>query len=445
MKQNPVAMEQQLKTLGLLNQIGREISSSLSASSIIDKAYEKLSAIMDTSMFSIGFHNTENNSIEFASSIVKGKRLPVHYVSLSNKNDLAVLCFLKQQEIIIRDFGQDLKKYFEHDVPFSPENPESAIFLPLMQKEKPVGVITVQSFEKNAYNDFQIGIFRILSNYCTLALQNIDTHWRLESAKDELKSVQDKLIIQSKLAGLGEITAGIAHEIQNPLNFVNNFSEVSNELLEEMKEELLKGEYSQAVAIFDDIKQNLEKIIAQGKRADSIVKGMLQHSRGIPGQKEPTDINALAEEYLRLAYHGLRAKDKSFNASLKTDFDENIGKIEVVPQDIGRVILNLLTNAFYAVNEKRKLLVQDYVPAVTIKTKRLKERVEIMVADNGNGIPQHVIDKIFQPFFSTKPSGQGTGLGLTLSYEIITKGHSGELKVDTQEGEGSAFFVYLPV
>jgi signal transduction histidine kinase len=211
-----------------------------------------------------------------------------------------------------------------------------------------------------------------------------------------------------------------------------------------MKEELLKGEYSHAVAIFDDIKQNLEKIIAQGKRADSIVKGMLQHSRGIPGQKEPTEINALAEEYLRLAYHGLRAKDKSFNASLKTDFDDSIGKIEVVPQDIGRVILNLLTNAFYAVNEKKKTGIKDFAPAVTIKTQKQENQIEIAVSDNGNGIPRNLIEKIFQPFFSTKPSGQGTGLGLTLSYEIIKKGHGGELKVETRDGEGSTFKVYLP-
>jgi len=433
------------KILGYLSLIGKRISSCLSANNIIEEINDNINDILDADVFSIGFHKEDNNSIEFTSTIEKGKKLPPHFISLSNKNHYAVLCFIQQEKIIINDFDLDFNKYCGDLQIQTMEKTESAIFLPLINREKPIGVITVQSFKKNAYNDYQVEIFRNLANYCSLALQNIDSHWRLESVNEELKNVQDKLIIQSKLAGLGEITAGIAHEIQNPLNFVNNFSEVSQELLEEMKEELLKGEYRQAVAIFDDIKQNLDKINAQGKRADSIVKGMLQHSRGIPGQKEPTDINALAEEYLRLAYHGLRAKDKSFSATLKTDFDESIGKIEVVPQDIGRVILNLLTNAFYAVNEKRKLWVQNYVPTVTIKTKKNKDRVEIIVGDNGNGIPQNVIDKIFQPFFSTKPSGQGTGLGLTLSYEIITQGHDGELKVDTREGEGSAFKIYLPL
>jgi signal transduction histidine kinase len=253
------------------------------------------------------------------------------------------------------------------------------------------------------------------------------------------------------MASLGELTAGIAHEIQNPLNFVNNFSDVSNELIDEMNEELDKGEIDEAKAIASDIKQNLEKINHHGKRADAIVKGMLQHSRSSSGVKEPTDINALADEYLRLAYHGLRAKDKAFNATLKTDFDETIGKIDFIPQDIGRVILNLITNAFYAVDEKKKLNPEGYVPTVSVSTHRSlsskgegRGEVLICVKDNGNGIPQKVLDKIFQPFFTTKPTGQGTGLGLSLSYDIV-KAHGGELKVETKEGEGSEFIIRIPV
>ncbi|QNA44557.1 two-component regulator propeller domain-containing protein [Lacibacter sediminis] len=266
----------------------------------------------------------------------------------------------------------------------------------------------------------------------------------IEKAYTELKATQAQLIQSEKMASLGELTAGIAHEIQNPLNFVNNFSEVNKELLTEMKEEMEKGNLDDAKAIADDVISNEEKIIQHGKRADSIVKGMLQHSRSSSGQKEPTDINALADEYLRLAYHGLRAKDKLFNATLKTNYDESIGNINIIPQDMGRVILNLITNAFYVVDEKKKSGVQDYEPTVSVSTKKNNGRIEIKVSDNGNGIPQKVLDKIFQPFFTTKPTGQGTGLGLSLSYDIV-KAHGGELKVETREGQGTTFSIILPI
>jgi signal transduction histidine kinase len=266
----------------------------------------------------------------------------------------------------------------------------------------------------------------------------------LQKSLEELKAAQQQLIQSEKMASLGELTAGIAHEIQNPLNFVNNFSDVSNELLEEMLNELRNGNTDDARAIAEDVKQNLEKILHHGKRADAIVKGMLQHSRSSSGQKELTDINALADEYLRLAYHGLRAKDKAFNAAMKTDYDESIGLIKIIPQDIGRVILNLITNAFYAVNERKKIGADGYEPIVTVATLKLPKSVEVRVKDNGTGVPQEIVDKIFQPFFTTKPTGQGTGLGLSLSYDIV-KAHGGELKVETRAGEGSEFIIQLPV
>ncbi len=247
------------------------------------------------------------------------------------------------------------------------------------------------------------------------------------------------------MASLGELTAGIAHEIQNPLNFVNNFSEVSNELLDEMEEELNKGNNAEVKNIAGDVKQNLEKILHHGKRADAIVKGMLQHSRVSTGQKELTDINALVDEYLRLSYRGLRAKDKSFNATLQTDFDTTIGKINIVPQDIGRVLLNLFNNAFYSVTQKNVSVHsagQQYEPTVSVCTKKIAGKIEIHVKDNGVGIPQNIVDKVFQPFFTTKPTGQGTGLGLSLSYDII-KAHGGEIKVETKEGEGAEFIIQL--
>jgi signal transduction histidine kinase len=269
----------------------------------------------------------------------------------------------------------------------------------------------------------------------------------IEKAYNELKTTQAQLIQSEKMASLGELTAGIAHEIQNPLNFVNNFAEVNSELIAEMKEEIAKGNLEEVKSIAENIDENEKKIIFHGKRADGIVKGMLQHSRSSNGVKEPTDINVLADEYLRLAYHGLRAKDKSFNATMKTDFDSSIEKINVLPQDIGRVILNLITNAFYAVTEKKKNLsvsgISNFEPTVTVSTRDLGDKVEIRVKDNGNGIPERAIDKIFQPFFTTKPAGAGTGLGLSMSYDIITKSHNGEIKVDTREGEGTEFIVIL--
>ena len=268
----------------------------------------------------------------------------------------------------------------------------------------------------------------------------------IEDTLSELRSTQAQLIHSEKMASLGELTAGIAHEIQNPLNFVNNFSEVNAELADELKTELATGNTKSATDIADSIKENTQKISHHGKRADSIVKGMLQHSRTSSGQRELTDINALCDEYLRLAYHGLRAKDKSFNAKLETDFDRRVGQVNIVSQDVGRVILNLINNAFYAVNEKAKLLSSPggYEPSVSVITKKLNEKVEITVKDNGNGIPQKNLDRIFQPFFTTKPTGEGTGLGLSLAYDIV-KAHGGEIKVETNEGEGTKFIIQLPI
>ena len=275
-----------------------------------------------------------------------------------------------------------------------------------------------------------------------------ETNSALTKSLEDLKAAQALLIQSEKMASLGELTAGIAHEIQNPLNFVNNFSEVSTELVDEMNEEIDKGNLEDAKQIAQDLKQNLEKINHHGKRAGDIVKGMLQHSRSSSGVKELTDINALADEYLRLAYHGLRAKDKAFNAAMKTDYDESIGLIKIMPQDIGRVVLNLITNAFYAapLPPARGFSDSDYnhSPTVWVSTKKAGDKVIISVKDNGPGIPQKILDKIFQPFFTTKPTGQGTGLGLSLSYDIV-KAHGGELKVETREGEGAEFIIQLPV
>jgi signal transduction histidine kinase len=274
----------------------------------------------------------------------------------------------------------------------------------------------------------------------------------LQQVVENLKETQDQLIHAEKMASLGELTAGIAHEIQNPLNFVNNFSEVNMELAAELGEEiqhmnLQETDRTNLISIVNNIRQNQEKINYHGKRADNIVKGMLQHSRTGTGQKEPVDLNDLLDEYVRLSYHGLRAKDKSFNATIDMELDPSVGKVPVIPQDIGRAMLNILNNAFYAVNEKKKSDIPGYTPILKVTSKlvdRGRKWVYITIRDNGNGIPQTIREKIFQPFFTTKPTGKGTGLGLSLSYDIISKGHGGELKFSSKEGEYTEFVMKLP-
>jgi signal transduction histidine kinase len=317
-------------------------------------------------------------------------------------------------------------------------------FLPFLQ-----GMLYVGS--ETPLNDEEIHLVQSLANAFSTAYARYEDFNKLESAKAQiektlvdLKQAQAQLIQSEKMASLGELTAGIAHEIQNPLNFVNNFSDVNQELLVEIKDEMKKGNIEEADLIVNDVIENEQKINHHGKRADAIVKGMLQHSRKSSGQKEPTDINALADEYLRLSYHGLRAKDKTFNATMKTDFDETIGKVNVIPQEIGRVLLNLFNNAFYAASLPSKGGFKEQEPTILVSTKKINGNLEISVKDNGNGIPQKILDKILQPFFTTKPTGEGTGLGLSLAYDII-KAHGGTLKVETKEGEGSEFIVQLPV
>ncbi|MGZ3755607.1 MAG: ATP-binding protein [Mucilaginibacter sp.] len=267
----------------------------------------------------------------------------------------------------------------------------------------------------------------------------------LETALHQLKATQTQLIQSEKMASLGELTAGIAHEIQNPLNFVNNFSEVNTELIDEMQHEIDKGDYEEVKAIANDIKENQQKISQHGKRADFIVKGMLQHSRTSTGERQPTNINILADEFLKLAYHGLRAKDKNFNADLIANFDKTLPPISIVQQDIGRVLLNLFNNAFYAVNQKQKNAGADYKPEVTVSTSTGNDQIIIKVKDNGNGIPDGIKEKIMQPFFTTKPTGEGTGLGLSLSYDIVVKGHGGSITVNSKQHEGSEFMISIPI
>jgi len=411
----------------------------------------------------------EGGDAEFWITDEDGSKVSFAYTANLNNNTTFKKMFdgwkKEKRSLVIDMKDEELQEYFKYlstlNVPFkgglsqkrrvqhlayfgkgfigmaSPEpQPEETIFL--LERFAAVFNLTYTRF-----NDLQIAEAHALQ--AENDLTEIKTaRKKAEETLAELQTTQKQLIQSEKMASLGELTAGIAHEIQNPLNFVNNFSEVSKELLDEMKIALENGDEKDAREIAEDVIQNLEKINHHGKRADAIVKGMLQHSRTNTGQKEATDINVLCDEYLRLAFHGLRAKDKTFNAKFETDFDESIEKINIVPQEIGRVILNLINNAFYAVSEKKKQNIADYEPTVTVITKRLSDTIEIKIKDNGTGIPQRAVDKIFQPFFTTKPTGSGTGLGLSLSYDII-KTHGGEIKVETKENEGTIFIIQLPV
>lgn len=313
----------------------------------------------------------------------------------------------------------------------------------LLKKEKEEAQLqTLQSLEENKKLITEQNVL-LEKKVGERTLELKEANKQLLTAIKNLEETQTQLIQKEKMASLGELTAGIAHEIRNPLNFINNFSEVNTELIAELKIEIDKGNIEAVKTIADNLKENEQKINRHGKRADSIVKGMLQHSRVSKGQKESTDINVLVDEYLKLSYHGLRAKDKNFNAQLQSDFDSHIGKLSIVPQEIGRILINLFSNAFYAVQQKKQQLKGAYEPVVAVSTRKVNDKVQISIRDNGNGIPQKIVDKIFQPFFTTKPTGEGTGLGLSLSYDIA-KAHGGELKVDSKEGEGATFTLTLP-
>jgi signal transduction histidine kinase len=319
---------------------------------------------MDATVFGIGIYKQEEASIEYRLSIEEGKRYQPYHRKMSDKSQLAVWCIENNKEVFINDIKTEFSHYLK-DIDLTvltsavledgtlPRSPNSLIYLPLSVKDKIIGLISVQSYENNAYSQYHLDILKTLASYTSAALYNARSYETLQNTLSELKLTQEQLVQSEKMASLGELTAGIAHEIQNPLNFVNNFSEVNKELLAEMKDEIDLGNMEEVRIIANDVIDNEEKINHHGKRADDIVKGMLQHSRISSGVKEPTNINALADEYLRLAYHGSRAKDKSFNATLKTDYDENIGNINVIPQDIGRVLLNLIYNAFYGFSARK--------------------------------------------------------------------------------------------
>ena len=429
--------EQRAAEMQTVNKISKALVSQLEFDTLMKLVGEQMRETFKADIVYLAIHDTKSNMLHF----------PYYYGDPAKSrpfgNGITEKIIINKEPLLI---NQNLDEaYHKMKAEKRGKMVESYLGVPIISGKKSIGVISVQSTEQeNRFTDNDLRLLTTIAANIGVAMQNAEAFQKLQVALADLKDTQQQLIQSEKMASLGELTAGIAHEIQNPLNFVNNFSEVSNELIDEMNEEIDKGDLEEAKVIAKDIKQNLEKINHHGKRADSIVKGMLQHSRISNGKKEATNINALADEYLRLAYHGLRAKDKSFNATMVTDFDDTIGTINIIGQDIGRVVLNLITNAFYVVDEKKKSGIENYEPTVTVSTKKRDTTTEIRITDNGNGIPKDILSRIFEPFFTTKPTGKGTGLGLSMSYEIITQGHGGDLKVETKKGEGTTFIIILP-
>jgi signal transduction histidine kinase/HAMP domain-containing protein len=446
-------LDEAFTNIKTLNEIGKKITSTLNIQSIQDIVYEHVNSLMDASSFLIMLYNEKEQKLECKLSVEKGVKLPSFEIQMSEENRFAVWCVRHASPIFMNDIDTEYIKYVPNRAkPKAGESVASLIYLPMMIESRISGVISAQSFRKNAYNQFQYDMLLNLANFVAIALDNAFAYERINTANNELKAAQTQLVQSEKMASLGQLTAGIAHEIKNPLNFVNNFSDLSVELVGEVMEELDKAsdkigpkDTDYIRGILEDIGSNVKKINEHGKRADSIIRGMLLHSRGKAGEMQPTDLNALLAEYVALGYHGLRATDNSFNIKIETDYDQSLGQIRVVPQDLSRVFLNLINNACYSTAQKKHSMADAYFPVLKVSTKRLDDKIIIQIRDNGTGIPQSILDRIFNPFFTTKPAGSGTGLGLSISYDIIVQGHQGELKATSVEGEFAEFTIILPV
>lgn len=451
-EQRTLQIQEQKNNVEKLSRVGRDITSSLSTENIIHTVYENVNTLMDAAVFTIGLYNEKDNSLEFSATIENNRVLPAFSLSLEDEERLAVWCFNQRKEVIINNYSGEYTRYVSQMTPpIAGESPESILYLPLWHKEKVTGVITAQSFVRNAYSDYQINILRNLATYCAIALENAGSYNRLTALLNELKATQDILVTQSKLAALGTLTAGIAHEIKNPLNFVNNFAALNTELAEEL-EEKLKTEKDRLspdiVAEFEDIirniKDNAGKIREHGQRADNIVRSMLQHARVGSGEFQSVDINILLDEAVNLTYHGMRAQDEEFNVKIEKSFDRSAGKIRGIPQELSRALLNIINNSFYETHRKKLLRGSGYSPMVAFETRQNGDKVIIRIRDNGDGITEGIRSKIFTPFVTTKPAGQGTGLGLSIAYDIIVHQHKGQISFETKEGSYTEFEILLP-
>jgi len=452
LKEKNILLDKAIENVKTLSQIGREITSTLNLESIFSTVYTSVNRLLDANSFSIMVLDEKEQLLKCKLAIEHGERLPEFSFSTIDKNRFAVWCVDNRKPVFINDVDTEFSKYINsRSKPKAGQYVSSLIYLPLIVGERVIGVISSQSFKKNAYSENQLDILTNLANYTAIALDNAFAYEKINRSNTELKEAQAQLIQAEKMASLGQLTAGIAHEIKNPLNFITNFAELSielsNELLleiENQSDKLSAKTVDYLKELITDLDHNILKINEHGRRADSIVKGMLLHSRGKSGERQKTNLNDLLHEYLNLAYHGYRAQDSTFNCKMETIFDTTLEPINVVPQNISRVFLNLFNNGCYAIHEKKKEKKDFFDPVLRVETKNYDDKVEIRVKDNGKGIPQDIIDKIFNPFFTTKPAGKGTGLGLSLSYDIIVQEHKGELKVNSEPGEFSEFIIIIP-
>jgi len=445
-------LDASFRNVKILSDIGQKITSTLNLELIFNTVYENVNSLLDATTFLIMIYSEKDQHLECRLAIKKGERLPLYIQPMNAKNKLSVWCAEHREPIFMNDVENESSKYVtfeEREV--VEESISSIIYLPLVVEQRLIGVISVQSYKKNAYTQYHFDILQNLATYTAIALDNAFAYEAINRANKELKEAQAQLVQSEKMASLGQLTAGIAHEIKNPLNFVNNFSELSIDLTKELTEELDRFQDKFDPKMMDyfhevlgDLGHNVRKINEHGKRADSIVKGMLLHSRGKPGEMQKTDLNNLVQEYLNLAYHGFRAQDSTFNVKLETNYDPALPQINVVPQNLSRVFLNIINNACYSVNEKKKERGEKFAPVVAVSTKDLGDKIEVIIHDNGKGIPQDIIDKVFNPFFTTKPTGKGTGLGLSMSFDIVVQEHKGELKVTSEVGEWAEFCITIP-
>lgn len=445
-------LDASFQNVKILSDIGQKITSTLNLELIFNTVYENVNALLDATTFLIMTYNEREQQLECRLAIRKGERLPLYIQLMSDKNKLGVWCAEHREPIFMNNVESESSKYVTFEARTTTgETISSLIYLPLIVEQRLIGVISVQSYKKDAYNQYHFDILQNLATYTSIALDNAFAYEAINRANKELKEAQAQLVQSEKMASLGQLTAGIAHEIKNPLNFVNNFSELSIDLTKELTEEIdhFQDKFDPKAMdyfheILTDLEHNVRKINEHGKRADSIVKGMLLHSRGKPGEMQKTDINNIVQEYLNLAYHGFRAQDSTFNVKLETNYDTTLEPINVVPQNLSRVFLNIINNACYSVHEKKKERGDKFAPVVTITTKNLGDKIEVVIRDNGKGIPQDIIDKVFNPFFTTKPTGKGTGLGLSMSYDIVVQEHKGDLKVTSEVGEYAEFCITIP-
>ena len=452
LKDKNLELDKSFKSIKTLSELGQKITSTLKISDIQEMVYTAVNSLLDATVFIIMVYNEKAGQLECILSMEKSQSLELFNVSMKEKNRFPVWCARHRKAVFMNDVDTEFIKYVPfRAAPKAGEYISSLVYIPLIVEDRLIGVISAQSFKKNAYTQQDFDIFNNLANYVAIAISNASSYEEIRKANKELKETQSQLIQAEKMASLGQLTAGIAHEIKNPLNFINNFAELSVGLAEEIKEEIDKqspkfesSDYEYLQEIIRDLYQNSKKINEHGKRADSIVKGMLLHSRGKSGEMQKTDINSLLAEYVSLAYHGMRAQDSSFNVKLESNYDQTLTPINVVPQNISRVFLNTVNNACYATNEKKKERGDTYSPVVSVATKDLGNKVEIRVRDNGKGISKENIDKIFNPFFTTKPTGKGTGLGLSLSFDIVVQEHRGEIRVESEEGEYAEFIITIP-